>query len=315
MVEADEDSSTDVYDRSGGTTTLISTGPINGNGGFEAQLQGVSANGSLAFFITSERLTSEDGDNGQEDVYSRSAGGTLLVSAANNPELELGPPPPVLERTSPESPGSSTEPRVIGSESQEEASIKLYATSDCSGEPVATGDAEQLAEPGILVKVEPGSTTSFWATAEAEGFVSDCSQPVSYTQKDPPPPPGEESGGGGSGGAGGNGGTAGAPVATPPPVPKTPKGIPYVTPVTRITYGPAFKTRQRRPVFRFTDTTGQPGTRFLCKVDRAGWRSCGSPLRLKPVGPGKHLFEVRGVNAAGTTESQPVKRSFKVVRR
>jgi hypothetical protein len=316
MVEADEDASTDVYDRSGGTTTLISTGPINGNGPYEAQLQGVSTDGSRTFFITGERLTSEDGDSGQEDVYSRSGAGTLLVSAANNPELELGPPPPVLEETSPESPGSSTEPRVIGSEPEVEASIKLYATPDCSGEPVATGSAEQLAEPGILVKVLPGSTTTFRATAEAEGFASACSQPLSYTPQDPTLPPNEETGGGGgSGGAGGGSGPLGTPGSTPPPVPRTPKGVPYVTPVTRITYGPASKTRQRRPVFRFADTTGQPGTSFLCKVDRAAWKSCGSPLRLKPVAVGRHVFEVKGVNAAGAAEVQPVKRSFKVVSR
>ena len=45
-------------------------------------------------------------------------------------------------------------------------------------------------------------------------------------------------------------------------------GIAFVTPETQITFGPAFKTRKRRAVFRFVDATGQPGTRFVCKLDR-----------------------------------------------
>jgi hypothetical protein len=197
---------------------------------------------------------------------------------------------------------------VIGSEPVEEASIKLYTTSDCSGEPVATGSAAELAEPGIAVSVAGGATTSFRATAEAEGFVSSCSGSISYRQETPAPP-GEESGGGG--GSGGGGSTpANAPA---PPAPKTPKGDPYVTPVTRITFGPAFKTRAPHPVFRFTDSTGQPGTSFLCKVDRRAWKACSSPTRLTGLGRGRHVFEVRGVNAVGNAEAQPTSRSFKLV--
>src|SRR3954447_26248536 len=36
LVSADTDSSMDVYQRSGGTTTLLSTGPNGGNGSFSA---------------------------------------------------------------------------------------------------------------------------------------------------------------------------------------------------------------------------------------------------------------------------------------
>ena len=40
LVTADTDSSGDVYERSGGTTTLVSTGPAGGNGAFDADLRG-----------------------------------------------------------------------------------------------------------------------------------------------------------------------------------------------------------------------------------------------------------------------------------
>ena len=92
-------------------------------------------------------------------------------------------------------------------------------------------------------------------------------------------------------------------------------GIAYVTPRTRITFGPAAKTRSRNPVFRFTDSTGQPGTGFQCKLDRRRWRSCRSPLRLKRLGRGRHLLRVVAINAAGAADASPVRRAFKVVPR
>jgi hypothetical protein len=315
----DRDERTDAYDRSGDTTTwvsagqLVGAGPFSGNGPFDTQLQGVSSDGSRAFMTTSERLTGEDDDLKEEDVYERSPSGTLLVSRGNDHTLEevLAPPAPILEGTLPESPAASTEPKVYGFEEVEEiegASIKLYTTVDCSGEPVATGSAEEL-EEGIAVTVAPGSTTSFHATAEAEGFISSCSAAVVYKQQSPAPPPEEESGGGGGGG----GGQAPLPAAAPP----RPSGgllSLHTTPKTRITFGPAFKTRQRRPVFRFVDSTGQAGTSFVCKVDKSGWKRCSSPIKLKKQKRGKHLFEVRGVNAVGVWEERPIKRAFKLVR-
>jgi hypothetical protein len=89
----------------------------------------------------------------------------------------------------------------------------------------------------------------------------------------------------------------------------------YVAPHTRITFGPASKTRARRPVFRFTDSTGQEGTTFKCKLDRERWRGCGSPIKLKRLKLGRHVFQVKAINAVGTPEAKPVKRAFKVVGR
>jgi hypothetical protein len=79
LVSGDTDSSDDVYEREGSTTTLISTGPINGNGAHQAQFAGVSADGLRVFFDTSEQLTSTDTD-GARDVYERFAGTTTHLS-------------------------------------------------------------------------------------------------------------------------------------------------------------------------------------------------------------------------------------------
>jgi hypothetical protein len=306
----DRDAQTDVYQRSGGTTTLVSagqlngSGPYSGNGAFDAQPKGFSIAGDRAFIATKEQLTGEDSD-AADDVYMRADGGTLLVSRGNDAALEeaLAPPGPVLLGTDPKSPGAATTVRVVGSEPVE-ASIKLYASSDCSGEPVATGDGATLEDPGIAVTVGAGTTTTFRAVAEAGGFVSPCSGEVTYTQKTTAPP------GGGSGG-------------TQPQKPSAPAAleaeidtvVKQLAPQSRITFGPAFKTRASRPVFRFTDATGQVGTRFICKLDRRRWQPCSSPTKLRRLDRGRHVFRVKGVNAEGVWEANSTKRAFKLVSR
>jgi Tol biopolymer transport system component len=317
LVEEDEDESADLYLRSDSETALVSTGPIGGNGSFSAGLHGVSSDGSQAFFVTRERLTVDDDFAGEDDVYSWTAGktgpSTLLVSVKNSSELVLGPPPPFLEGTSPASPAETTEPSIFG-QAEAGATITIYTNSSCSGESVPPGgDAEELAGAGIPVSVAPGTKTTFYATAELEGIVSPCSNGVSYRQEAsaPPPPPKEEGGGGGGTGGGsdpgsgidgfGNGNRNGQ------------SGPSFVTPETTITFGPAFKTRKHKVLFRFTDATGQPGTNFVCKLDRHRWKGCGSPKRLKKLALGKHVFAVKAVNQVGMWDA-PVKRPFKVVR-
>jgi hypothetical protein len=85
-------------------------------------------------------------------------------------------------------------------------------------------------------------------------------------------------------------------------------------PQTRITFGPASKTQTRRPVFRFTDATGQSGTEFRCRIDRRRWKGCSSPYRAQRLSPGAHAFSVKGTNS-GLSEIRPVARKFRVVGR
>lgn len=325
----DKDGEIDIYARdvASGTTSLVTTSPSYcplkpGNCG--ATFAGASSDGRHFYFSSVERFTLDDGDK-EADVYERFLGATpaedvtRLISAGNDPALDLGPPPPVLESTDPPSPGSSTTPRILG-QAESGSLIKLYATPECDGEPVATGTAAQLASPGLKATVAAASLTTFRATAEAEGFVSICSAPLSYVEGS------EAAAGGGSGGSGGSGGggspgggifrpASGGIVTTTVTTSKPASGVAYVTPRTRITFGPAAKTRSRNPVFRFTDSTGQPGTRFQCKLDRGKLRPCSSPLRLKRLGRGRHVLEVLATNAAGTVEPATVRRAFKVVPR
>lgn len=318
LLPSDFDDDDDIYSRDlGAEETKLWTPPpgLCPTASCDAILVDISTDGLHAVFQTEERMAAEDVDS-EADVYERAYDEkaetevTRLVSTGNSSDLDLGPAPPVLNGTTPGSPGASTEPRILG-EAEAGSLIKVYPTSNCSGETVAAGTVEELESTGLRVTVPSGTTKTFWATAEAEGFTSLCSNPISYTQQDPvtEPPPAEGSGGGSAGG--GTGATDPSDGGKRPP--KTHDGIAYVRPLTKITYGPGAKTRKRRPVFRFGDATGQPGTRFRCRVDRGRWVSCGSPFKLKRLSLGRHVFRVKGVNAVGTWDERVASWRFKVV--
>lgn len=81
--DADTDGG-DVYERSAGTTTLVSIGSLTGTGEeeFGAGFAGNSADGTHVFFVTTEPLTSDDTDTDLDrvDIYERFGGTTTLVS-------------------------------------------------------------------------------------------------------------------------------------------------------------------------------------------------------------------------------------------
>jgi hypothetical protein len=79
LVSSDTDSSTDVYKRSGATTTLLSTGPTGGNGSFDANGVFASKSGGRVFFETAERLVGADTDTAV-DLYERRGSTTSILS-------------------------------------------------------------------------------------------------------------------------------------------------------------------------------------------------------------------------------------------
>lgn len=82
--------------------------------------------------------------------------------------------------TTPSSPAASLAPRVSGT-AEAGSTVALYASTDCTGAPVATGTAAELASPGFAVTVAAGTTTPFTATAtDAAGNTSACSAVVRY---------------------------------------------------------------------------------------------------------------------------------------
>lgn len=83
-------------------------------------------------------------------------------------------------------------------------------------------------------------------------------------------------------------------------------------PETQITGGPADKTRDRTPRFRFQ--AGEPAT-FECRRDGRSWRSCASPKPYQRLGLGWHRFRVRATDLAGNVEAEPASVRFRITAR
>ena len=79
----DTDSSQDIYQRSGSTTTLISIGPNGGNGAFAASFDGSSADGTRVFFSTAEKLVTATDTDSSTDVYERIGTTTTQLSTGS----------------------------------------------------------------------------------------------------------------------------------------------------------------------------------------------------------------------------------------
>lgn len=107
----------------------------------------------------------------------------------------------------------------------------------------------------------------------------------------PPPPPS-----GGSRTGGGNGGGGSVPDTVPPAI--------------TITKGPGKKLPQGKAKFSFR--SNEPGSHFVCKLDRSKPNPCTSPKTYKALKPGKHTFKVWAIDPAGNKATKPAKRTFKV---
>jgi hypothetical protein len=87
LVPEDTDGSggADLYRRSGGQTSLVSTGPGGSGPGFVSAIA-VSGDGTRAVFFTRDPLLPADDDGGSNDIYLRAGGTTILVSDGAGPD-------------------------------------------------------------------------------------------------------------------------------------------------------------------------------------------------------------------------------------
>jgi Tol biopolymer transport system component len=98
------DTSTDGYELHDGHFTLITTGPLDESrpdsfGCCGARIVWASDDGSRVYFVTNDRMTAADHDDGQ-DIYERSEGRTQLVSTGPEevqPDLNYSEPTPYAE--------------------------------------------------------------------------------------------------------------------------------------------------------------------------------------------------------------------------
>jgi CSLREA domain-containing protein len=73
------------------------------------------------------------------------------------------------------------------------------------------------------------------------------------------------------------------------------------------------KIKGRTAKFRFVSS--EVGSTFQCRLDKKPFKPCRSPKNYKHLKPGKHVFEVRAIDAAGNRDKTPATRRFRVLPR
>ncbi len=110
--------------------------------------------------------------------------GICRASNGNGPKDAadtMGPPAPTLTSVTPASPANNNSPVVVGS-AEAGSTITIYSDGNCTTQ-VATGNAANLASPGITVNVTDDSTNMFSAKAtDMAGNSSPCSNALPYVE-------------------------------------------------------------------------------------------------------------------------------------
>ena len=96
-----------------------------------------------------------------------------------------------------------------------------------------------------------------------------------------------------------------SPTAAPPP--------PDVTAPATSLRRAQIKHAKRKATFRFA--SGEPGSRFRCRLDKKRFRPCTSPKTYRKLKPGKHVFRVKARDRAGNLDATPAVKRFKIKKR
>jgi CSLREA domain-containing protein len=117
--------------------------------------------------------------------------------------------------------------------------------------------------------------------------------------------------GGGEGGGAASGSSAGTAGGVSSSTGDTSRSAGRIRPRTKIVRTP--KRRSRSSSVRFEFKSDEPGSVFLCKLDRKPFDLCKSPKKYEDLKPGTHVFEVRAIDPAGHVDSSPAKKTFTVI--
>nr|MDQ3724780.1 hypothetical protein [Actinomycetota bacterium] len=92
----------------------------------------------------------------------------------------------------------------------------------------------------------------------------------------------------------------------PPPLPPTPDVTPPVTSIAKRKIKPGKRTA------KFWLASSEVGNTFLCRLDGRKFAPCGAVKSYKNLKPGRHVFKVKAVDAAGNVDATPAVARFKV---
>lgn len=120
------------------------------------------------------------GESGEAGGGVKGSGNGPTVAPAT-PVTQPKPPSPPQLRTVPGGIGNDTTPLITGT-APGATVVFVYASADCTGQPIAKGSADQFASTGFQVQVVPNNAAVFSAVAGVTGAQSKCSAPVTYSE-------------------------------------------------------------------------------------------------------------------------------------
>ena len=165
---------TDIYERAGGVTTLISkpTGVSDPDTANVSFVSGASTDGSRVFFPTTQKLTADDDDASRQDVYERSGGVTTLVSKPTGvADPDTGSAPSGAPRTMAVA-SSSRQVRKMATTDLDTNRVDLYeragGTTTLVSQPtgVADPDSDSVASSPPQGDVSADGTRVFFSTTQ-----------------------------------------------------------------------------------------------------------------------------------------------------
>ena len=176
------------------------------------------------------------------------------------------PAPPTLTSSVPASPANQNAPKLVGTAAVG-STVRFYATSGCTGSPLATASAAELAA-GVSISVADNSSTTFRATATGVASeASACSAGLLYVEDSTAPQTQVVSG----------------------PSPLSPSDAAKLEFSGSDPGGSGVASYQCR----------------LDSAEAAAWASCTSPKTYASLTDGSHKFEVRAVDQAGNADASP----------
>jgi streptogramin lyase len=81
-------------------------------------------------------------------------------------------------------------------------------------------------------------------------------------------------------------------------------------PLTSIRKGPPHRTHSSTA--RFVLAASEPNSKLVCKLDKHGWKHCGTSYEVKHLEPGDHKLQVRATDEFGNTDPTPAKAKWEV---
>lgn len=292
---------------------------VLGNAIYGSGAAGIRIQNPVALLVSTGNLIGGD-TPGEENTIRESGGDAIEIIdsfdasegsanevARNNGDLNGGLFIDLVEDANdgilPPTFSTSTQSGASGSGAEADATIRVFRKGEAAAGEIESFLAEAIADGSgnwkvaYPVSIPAGTSVAATQTSIAVGT---SELVLATTTADP-------SGGGGAGGAtkdkdkdknskGKEKGKAGKDKTAPE---------------TTIVKGPKARSHKRTAKFKFVSS--EPGSTFKCKLDKKPFKPCRSPKKYKRLKPGKHVFQVKAIDAAGNADKTPAKRRFRVL--